>query len=170
MNQGLGVLVLAILVAFGVISIFILMELYFRRWVHRTKELGRQSVGRSVLLGFVNALFISALAVGSWALAENSGVVFLGALGLILAVMLALGLVFGLAGMVALTAERLFPERSGWKPLAAAAGFILLGSATPYIGWFGLLPYLAFWGLGAFIQALHGAWRERRAAPQAAGE
>lgn len=39
-----------------------------------------------------------------------------------------------------------------------------------YDGWFGLLPYLAFRGLGAFIQALSAAWRERRAPTQAAAE
>lgn len=162
MNQGVGVLLLAIVVAFGVISVFILMELYFRRWVHRIADLAGQSAGRSVLLGFVNTLFVSALALGSWALTESSGVAILGAFGLILALLLALGLIFGLAGMVALTAERLFPEGVGWKPLAGAAAFMLLGCITPYIGWFGLLPYLAFRGLGAFILALSSAWRERR--------
>jgi len=65
---------------------------------------------------------------------------------------------------------RMMGERQEAEDMAQDAFLRAYQRLGTYDGWFGLLLYLAFRGLGAFIQALSAAWRERRAPTQAAAE
>ena len=100
--------------------------------------------------------------MGLWALGDNTAVPLFSALGLILMAALVIAMVFGLTAMAVLVSERLLPEAQGWRQLAGGGGMLVLASLTPYVGWFLLFPYIAFRGLGGFIQSLARSWRERR--------
>ncbi len=60
-------------------------------------------------------------------------------------------LLLGLAGAVKLIGERLLPERSHHQQMVWGGLATVLGCLTPFIGWFGLFPYVALLGFGAFI-------------------
>lgn len=162
MDQGLMVLLLAVIVFFSVLALFNVVYVLFKSWIEETKQNARDSAGRSLAIGFVNALLITALCVGLWALGDNTAVPLFSALGLILMAALVIAMVFGLTAMAVLVSERLLPEAQGWRQLAGGGGMLVLASLTPYVGWFLLFPYIAFRGLGGFIQSLARSWRERR--------
>jgi hypothetical protein len=65
---------------------------------------------------------------------------------------LAIMLSFGLAGMAQLIGERVAPSTWG-KSRQVLLGTVLLGigCTVPLVGWFLLLPYTSFLGIGAFI-------------------
>ncbi|MGD2058266.1 MAG: hypothetical protein PVI04_05995 [Anaerolineales bacterium] len=161
MNQGLTVLLLSIIVFFCVLALFIVMQALFRAWVEAVKQNARETAGRSLAIGFVNALMLTALSIGLWTLGDNTGFPVFSLLGLILMVALIIATVFGLTAMAVLISERVLPESQGWRQLAGGGGLLVLACLTPYLGWFGLLPYVMFRGLGAFIMKVVQAWRAR---------
>ncbi|MBK8794073.1 MAG: hypothetical protein IPN59_13330 [Holophaga sp.] len=106
----------------------------------------------------VNSLFFASVGLASFALAEKVDRILKVALmlpALLILVFLAVGLAFGLGGFVEAVGERVVPEavpaHSGWK--RTLWGTLLVGGscALPFFGWFVLLPYLGWVGIGAFI-------------------
>jgi hypothetical protein len=162
MEQGLIVLLLGVIVFICVLALFNVMQVLFKTWVEDSKQNARDSAGRSLAIGFVNTLLLTALSLGLWTLGENTGVPVFSILGLILVVVLIIAMMFGLTAMAALVSERVLPESHGWRQLAGGGGMLILACLTPYVGWFGLFPYVVFRGLGGFIQSLAQAWRARR--------
>jgi hypothetical protein len=162
MDQGLLVILLGIVVFICLMALFIIMHVLFKSWIEETKQHARDAAGRSLAIGFVNALFLTALSIGFWVLAENAGIPALGLIGVVIIVALIIAAVFGITGMVVLISERLFPEARGWRQLAGGGSLTVLACLTPYVGWFGLFPYVFFRGLGGFIQSLARSWRARR--------
>jgi hypothetical protein len=64
--------------------------------------------------------------------------------------------------MVRLIAGLVFPGKEGWKLQASGSGVVILACLVPYIGWFGLFPYLGLRGFGAFILHLMELYRANR--------
>ena len=153
MEQGLTTLLLLILGAICVVSLFLIIDALFREIIEKTQRAAHYTPGRSFLIGLVNFLFFGLVGIGLDAFAQNIQVQALRILPLIFFVVLIVGLVFGLTGMVALVAKRLFPEQTGWRRTASGALILTLACLTPYIGWFALLPYLGLRGLGGFVLA-----------------
>lgn len=170
MDQGFIIFLLGVVIFICLMALFIVVHALFKGWVEEVKLHARDAAGRSLAIGFVNALLLTALSLGFWALGENSGAPVFAVVGLILMVALIIGMVFGLTAMVILVSERVFPEGRGWRQLAGGGSLLVLASLTPYIGWFGLFPYVVFRGLGGVIMTLAGAWRARRAARGKAGD
>lgn len=142
-----GLLIAGLLLA----AFFVVMSALFPRRVGRTRALAAGLPGRSLAIGLVNFIFLMAVILALMALADWSGVALFGVPALVLMVLLSTAGVFGLAGVVQLVGERLLPQqpepnRMLWGTLAVS-----FGCATPVVGWFGLLPYVALLGLGAFI-------------------
>lgn len=164
MDQGLLVLLLGIIVFLCLLAFFIIMETLFKSWIQGVVRNVEEAAGRSLAIGFVNGLLIGAISLGFWALAENTGIRVLAVVGLILLAALAIGVIFGLTAMAVLISESVLPEKQGWRQLAGGGGLLVLACLTPYIGWFGLFPYVLFRGLGGFVQQVVQAWRARRAA------
>jgi hypothetical protein len=162
MDQGLIVLLLGMIVFFCVLAMFIVMQALFKTWIDDSRQRAREAAGRSLAIGFVNALLLTALSLGFWVLGENTAFPVFSVMGLLLMAALIIAGVFGLTAMAVLVSERILPESRGWRQLAGGGGLLVLACLTPYVGWFGLLPYVLFRGLGGFIQSLAEAWRGRR--------
>ncbi|TFH38171.1 MAG: hypothetical protein E4G99_00095 [Anaerolineales bacterium] len=164
MNQVFPILILTMIAGICLIALFVTVYAFFTRILERTKSVAAERAGRSLLTGLVNAFFMAAAALALLAIGQNSGSVPFVILAILISVVLLLVVLFGITAMVLLLKERLFPGQLGNKPMAQAGTIAILACLTPYIGWFGLFPYLGFRGLGAFVIALVEARRERRQA------
>jgi hypothetical protein len=127
------------------------MGILFKRPVERTLRVAQALPARSFLIGLVNAVFVLALAFGLGALGSNLGVPVVGLLALLLVACLAVATTFGLAGMVKAIGASLAPTASELRRTIWGTVALALACLAPYVGWFGLLPYVALRGLGAFI-------------------
>ncbi len=163
MDQPFVLTILVVLIGFCLAAFFITLEALFGELVEGITRSAEEKPGRAFWVGLVNTVFLGAIAVGLISTGEYS------AFGLVLAVpgfavgiFVAAGIVFGLAGMVRLIAGLVFPGKEGWKLQASGAGVVILACLVPYIGWFGLFPYLGLRGFGAFILHLMELYRANR--------
>jgi hypothetical protein len=99
--------------------------------------------------------------MGLGALGENLRLSFMGVIVFLLAVALVVVLTFGLAGMAEIVGGRLAPDRGRVRTTGWGTAALALGCLTPYVGWFGLLPFVALTGIGAFVLG----WYTDRAKP-----
>ena len=155
MRDGVGPAILVILGGICLAALFLVLGAYFPRRVEQTRRAAERSPGRSFLIGLVNALF----AIGLGLALQGGG---LGNVVQILAVILGIFAtvagVLGLTAMAQLTGERLFPALRPVPRTAAGSAILFLACVTPYLGWFGLFPYVTLRGLGAFLL---GWWTAR---------
>jgi hypothetical protein len=153
MDQELALLILLITGLPTLVALFIVLEVLFRGVVERTRQVAEEVAGRSFVVGLVNGLFLGAVTLALFALGESSGSQFFNLLGLLVLAVLTLGVTFGLSGMVQLIGARLSPEGSELRRTTLGAVALILACLTPFVGWFGLLPYVALHGLGGFVIA-----------------
>lgn len=157
MDQGLGMLVLAVLGVICLAALFLVVGVLFPIAVERTRRSAETALGRSFLLGLVNFIFVVGSGLGLGALARSLGLAFLGVIVVLLGIALVLALTFGLAGMVEVVGERLTPDRGRVRKTGWGTAALALGCLTPYVGWFGLLPFVALTGIGAFVLGWYSA-------------
>jgi hypothetical protein len=152
--RDFGIVFIALFIIVTLDALLLMLAGLFPRTTDSTREIAEQTPGRSFLLGFVNIVFLGAVTVASVALAENLKVNLLIVPGVIALILAAITSAFGLAGVTVLIGERLFPDhgRAGRNLRGGAA--LILGSLTPYVGWFGLFPYVVMLGTGALIISL----------------
>jgi hypothetical protein len=155
MDQLLGLLIAVPLLGATLVGLFVVMNALFTSWIARTCEVAETQAARSFLVGLVNLVI---------ALADNTGLDFVIVIAVLLAIVLVIGIAFGLAAMVQVVGARLLPGGQGLRPLLWGTVALALGCLAPYVGWFGLLPYVGLRGLGAFVLALFAS---RRKAPAA---
>jgi hypothetical protein len=133
---------------------FLVIGALFPNRVTKTQSIINLTPGRSFGLGMVNFLFFGLIAFVMLSLAENTGSFVKGILTipalLILAFLSAL-LSLGLTATVHHLAERIFPDMPTWKRNLWSAVILCIACALPIVGWFLLLPYVAFAGIGATI-------------------
>jgi len=156
MSQILSLVLLVILLIVSLVAFFSVFELFFNRRIERTREFVETALWRSFLIGLVNFAFFTAVALALFVLGDKlGGKQILGLLGLVVLLPLVIGLVFGLAGMVRLVGEKFAPESSR-SIFRTAWGAVMLALACglPFVGWFGLLPFVGLVGLGGFILSL----------------
>ncbi len=156
MDQLIGLLVAVPLLGATLVGLFVVMNALFTSWIARTCQTAETQAARSFLVGLVNLVFVGALISAVIALADGTGLDFLIVVAVLLAVVLAIATAFGLAAMVQVIGARLVPGGQGLRPGIWGTIALLLGCLTPYVGWFGLLPYVALRGLGAFVLVLFG--------------
>lgn len=157
MSGILPALTLLVLVALCLLAFFPVLDVFFGRRVERTRRMIETAPGRSFLVGLANFVFVVILVMilfgGGRAI---GGMVerLLGLLALILLIPLVIGAAFGLAGAVKVTGARLLPGAGGLKQ--TLWGTLALGGACalPFVGWFGMLPYVGLTGLGAVVLSL----------------
>jgi hypothetical protein len=155
-------LLFGILIWISITAFFVLIETLFPTIVREGKEIAEDSMGRAFWLGLINSLFLLALTLLSFYLANSVGVQLISLPGIILAVILIIGGIVGLSVMFQLIGDRLFPDQSTFKKNSYAAGVTILACLAPYIGWFGLFPYLLLVGFGAFIIRAYNQYRASR--------
>jgi MFS family permease len=163
MDQPFLLTILVVLIGFCLAAFFITLEALFGELVEGITRSAEEKPGKAFWVGLVNMAFLAAIGIGLVGLAENSvfGIV-LAVPGFLVGIFVAVGIVFGLAGMVRLIAGLVFPGKEGWKLQASGSGLVILACLVPYIGWFGLFPYLGLRGFGAFILYLMELYRAKR--------
>ncbi len=163
MDELFGLLIAVPLLGATLVGLFMVMNVLFTSWIARTCEVAETQAARSFLVGLVNLIFVGALIAAIIALADNTGLDFVIVLAILLAIVLVIGIAFGLAAMVQLVGTRILPGGQGLRSLIWGTILLTLGCLTPYVGWFGLLPYVALRGLGAFVLALFASRRKAQA-------
>jgi hypothetical protein len=161
MDQGFGLILMAVLGILCLAALFLVLGSFFPVPIERTRRAAESALARSFLVGLINVIFLVAIGMGLGALAESLGLGFLSVIVVLLAIVLVILLTFGLAGMAEIVGGKLAPDRgrvrrTGWGTVALA-----LGCLTPYVGWFGLLPFVGLTGIGAFLLG----WYTDRAKP-----
>lgn len=154
MDQPLGLLIAFVSLVAVLFGLFASAAALFPRWVWLSQRAAEESPGRSLAIGAVNTVFLTALAVTLLA-TERPVLAFLG--GIVAAAGLA-SLAIGLAGVVTMVGTRLARQAGGLRGILAGTVVLSLASATPFLGWFVILPGLIFLGLGGFILG----WYRRR--------
>jgi hypothetical protein len=151
MNDGIGLIFIVVLGGITAVASFSVIRALFPGAVENTRSIVENTTGRAFLIGLVNLLFLGAVSVGFFALGENLGFQLLALPALLIMAFLAVGTTIGFTSLVPLVGERLFPEHEEFQRIIRGGAMLLLACLAPYVGWFGLLPYVAVLGLGAFI-------------------
>ncbi len=157
MSEDLGsVLVLLLVGVPGMVSLLSLLGVLFPSVVRRAQGAAGAMPGRSLVLGAVNLLFLTALVLVLSAAGNRGGGGrgLLGVLAIPPGLALVSGLLLGLACMSALAGARLVPQRSPVAQTVIGAAALVLASLTPFIGWFVFFPYIALVGFGGLVIGL----------------
>ena len=146
-------LIIILLIA-GFAAYFLVVNALFVSRLAKTKTVAQSMPARSFGIGFVNFAFFAVIALVLLSVAENTGPFIRGILtipAIIILAFLSIALSLGLAGMANLIGERLFPDILAWKQVLWGTVCLALACALPFVGWFLLLPYVGFVGIGAVI-------------------
>ncbi len=133
-------------------ALLVLLPFLIPRRVTQVGQIMQAMPGRSFIIGLVNALFFLVIAA---VLAQGGDGGGLLALLLVLA-LLALAAV-GLAGLVMVLRQRIYPQAenvTGMQLLIKTAVLLVAAALLPFLGWFVLAPILLLIGLGAAIMTL----------------
>jgi hypothetical protein len=146
-------LIILLLIA-GLAAYFLVVNALFASRVTRARSIAQSMTGRSFGIGLVNFLFFAVIALVLLSIAENTGPFIKGVLtipAMIIFVLLAIALSLGLSGMSSMIGERIFPDLPAWRQTLWGTVCLSLACALPFVGWFLLLPYVGFVGIGAVI-------------------
>ena len=154
MSDILRLFLIIILLTIGLSAYFLVAGALFPQRVAKTKAMVQSVPGRASGVGLVNFVFFTVIAIVLFSVAENAGAFIKGVLtipAIVIIAFLAIMLSFGLAAMANLLGERLFPELARWKQTIWGTVCLSFACSVPFAGWFLLLPYTGFVGVGAFI-------------------
>jgi hypothetical protein len=154
MTDILRLLLILVLLTSSLSAYFLVVGVLFPKRIEKTQRAINQLTVRSFGVGFVNFLFFGVIAIVLFSVAENAGGFLQGVLtipALIIAGLLALMLTFGLSAMVNELGVRLFAENPAWKQIVWGSAALTFACALPFVGWFILLPYVGFVGIGGVI-------------------
>lgn len=132
-------------------AFFVVLPALFPRRISRTQAIAEAMPVRAFVVGLVNLIFGTAVVLALLALAQWTAVQLFGLPALAVLAVMAVSVALGLTGVVQLIGMRLLPERPGPRRTALAALGLSWACTVPFLGWFGLLPFAAALGLGAFI-------------------
>ena len=159
MEDPFAILVASLLLTVCLAALFTSVAALFPVSVEIARRAADDHPGRSFGLGLVNVLFLTGLTL---AFLSISGGPLMKLLALIVASAGIVALTFGLTAVSGLAGERLAPHRSGMGRIVLGTVALSLGSLTPIVGWFGLLPYIICLGMGGFVLSV---FRRRSAGP-----
>ncbi|MCI0554752.1 MAG: hypothetical protein L0287_27715 [Anaerolineae bacterium] len=154
MTDILRLFFIILLLTISLTAYFLVVGALFANRVAKTQRVVNQLMGRSFLVGLVNFLFFGVIALILFSIAGNAGgaiQVILTIPALIITMLLTVILSFGLAGLVNVLGERIFPEQSSWKKTVWGTIILAFACALPFVGWFLLFPYAGLLGFGAVI-------------------
>ncbi|KAA3647875.1 MAG: hypothetical protein DWQ07_02495 [Chloroflexi bacterium] len=162
--EVLAIILGILMSAATLIALFLVIGALFPNFTDNMREAVENSQGRTFILGLVNFFFFGVISVVFIAIAENSGFQILAVPGVLALVFLTVSALFGLTGIVQLLGERLFPDHNKLRRNIYGSAVLILGSLTPYVGWFGLALYLTVLAFGAFLLGLFNRLRKPSAA------
>jgi hypothetical protein len=154
MSDIVRLFLITILLIVGLAAYFLVLSALFAPRLTRTTFIAQSMPARSLGIGFVNFTFFAVIALVLLSIAENTGPFIRGILTIpaaIILALLAIALSLGLAGMANLIGGRIFPDLPVWKQVLWGTVCLTLACALPFVGWFLLLPYVGFVGIGAVI-------------------
>lgn len=154
MSDILRLLLIIVLLTIGLVAYFLVMNALFAPRIERTKSVAQALPVRSAGIGLVNFVFFAVIATALLSVAETAGPVIRSILtipAVVILAALAFVLSLGLIAMSNLIGERIFPNFSAWKQTLWGTVSLTLACILPFIGWFLLLPYVSFVGIGAVI-------------------
>jgi len=154
MNNGASIVLLTVAIGFTLVALFTVLAALFPSAIARTRRSMESSAGASFAIGLVNTLFMGGIALALAGLADGLGVALLRAPALALLAILVVLLTFGLTGSALMVGGRLYPKRSATGQGLLGGIALVLACLTPFVGWFGILPYVSFLGIGGFILSL----------------
>jgi hypothetical protein len=154
MSDILRMFTVIVFLTIGLVAYFLVAGALFPARIAKTRLLINSAPGRSFGVGLVNIVFFMVIVLVLVSLAENAGPFIKGLLtipALLITAFLLIMLSFGLAGTANLLGERIFPDLPAWKQTVWGTVCLSFACAVPFVGWFLLLPYTGFIGVGAFI-------------------
>ena len=157
MTEILRLSFIIILLTIALSAFFLVIGALFANRAAKTQRVITAMPGRSFGVGLVNFVFFGVIALVLFSVAGNAGDFIrfiLTVPALLITAILAIMLSFGLAGMSNLLGERIFPDQPAWKQTIWGTVILSFACALPIVGWFLLLPYIGFVGIGAFILGL----------------
>ncbi len=157
MNEAIGVFIYVVLLAGAIAAYCVVMVLFFGRAVTNAELNATLAPGRAFGVGLVNLLFFGTVAVLSAGVADSTGISLLVIPALVALGLVGIGWSIGVSALARAAGARLLPTVNGFQQVAIGAGVLTLASLLPFIGWFILLPYLLFVGLGSTIMSLFSA-------------
>jgi hypothetical protein len=158
MNDILRLLLIIILLTISLAAYFLIIGALFTARVEKTQRIINQMPWRAFGVGLVNFLFFGVILLVLFTITDgnanrvNSVVrIILLIPTLALTALLTAILSLGIAGMLQVLGERIFPDLSGLRRSISSTAISAFACALPVMGWFLLLPYIALTGFGAVI-------------------
>lgn len=158
MTDILRLFFIVLLLTISLSAYFLVIGALFPNRITKSQRVINQMPSRAFGVGFVNFLFFGVIALVLLTLTDGRVGEILRIILLIptIAIFLLLGILFsfGLAGMANVIGERIFPDQTKLKQNILGVAILSIGCALPFAGWFLLLPFVGFVGIGAFILGL----------------
>jgi hypothetical protein len=154
------ILGLIALVAFCGITLLASLEatmLLFPLPVERARKNLENFLGRSLLLGLVNFIFVATIVILFAWLSDKLGNVLGGILAVIVLVILVgfvLLVILGLSALSSLVGGRMGEAKSPVVALRRGGLLLILSGLAPYVGWFVFTPLILWASFGASIQSM----------------
>lgn len=150
--QEVSIIILSVVLGSAMIAAFFaVLNVLFGSIVGKAARAADEMPGRAFLVGVINIIFLGIIAMGFIALSRAIEFDFLQIPSLIVALFLVSSVAFGLAGMAKLVGARLATDSGEHFQVALGGIALTFACATPYVGWFGLLPYLMLRGVGGLV-------------------
>jgi hypothetical protein len=154
MNRILTGIVFVVAVGASLAAFFPVTGAFFPRRVKKTRRMIDELPTRSFWIGMVNLVFALILSFVIIRLGNAFGGVgerLMLLIALVILIPLAIGLMVGLTGVAQSMGARLLPEKGELVRTIWATVALTAACALPLVGWFILLPYSCFLGLGGFV-------------------
>ncbi len=156
MTDILRITLIILLLTITLAASFLVIAVLFPNRLARTNSAATSMQTRAFWVGMVNFAFFGTLAIILLTLLDGNRVPDLLRVVLFLPTMAVLALLgillsVGLAGVAQVIGERIFTGQDTWRQTALGALILGTACALPFLGWFLLLPYVGFVGIGATI-------------------
>ena len=168
MNFNYAPIVIFLVLIPSLIAFFSLLQILFPGRIAKIQMAIEDRPGRSFLLGLVNFAFFLAIGLGLFALSGKGSIQVLAVITVIYMAALAVGVCFGLAGVVQLVGRRLAAQETDFKRSLWGSLALILASYLPFVGWFILFPYTGLLGFGGLVLSILNRTQKPVSAPLAA--
>ena len=158
MTDILRIFFIVLMLTVTLAAYFLVVGALFAHRVAKTQSIINQTPGHAFGLGLVNFLFFGTIAFILLTLIDGNAnrvneilrvILFFPTVGVL--AFLGVLLSFGMTGMVKELGARIVPEQEPRRQLLIGSAILVFACALPFVGWFLLLPYISFVGIGATI-------------------